>query len=66
MTYCWSVSGTAKLSCSMQFDELLASLAACDAAPGTFWISSAMEMLTGSFRLISARRVTPEPQEMRT
>lgn len=65
MTYCWSVSGTAKFSCSMQFDELLASLSIWDVGSGTFWSSSATEMLTGSFKLISARRVTPKPQAMR-
>lgn len=47
----------------MQFDELLACPFICDA--GLIWVSSAMEMLMGSFKLISASRVTPKSQKMK-
>lgn len=65
MTYCLSFSGTAKFSWSIQLDGLLASLSACNAGLRLFWFSSAMEILMGSFKLISASRVTPKPQKMK-
>lgn len=49
----------------MWFDELLACLPVCDAGLSAFWISSAMEMLMGSFKLILASRVTPKSQKMK-
>lgn len=48
----------------MQFDELLAWLSICEAGLSALWISSAMEMLMGSFKLISASRVTPKSQKI--
>lgn len=62
MTYCLSCSGTAKFSWSIQLDWLLS---ACNAGLRLFWFSSAMEILMGSFKLISASRVTPKPQKMK-
>lgn len=62
MTYCLSCSGTAKFSWSIQLDGLLS---ACNADLRLFWFSSAMEILMGSFKLISASRVTPKPQKIK-
>lgn len=64
MKYCLSFSGTAKFPGSIQSDEPLACLSAWDAGLGAFWVSSAMEMLMGSFKLISASRVTPKAQKV--
>lgn len=63
--YCLSFSGTAKFSWSIQFEEPLASFSICNAGLRLFWTSSAMEILMGSFKLISASRVTPEAQKMK-
>ena len=65
MKYCLSFSGTAKFSWSIRFEELLASFSVCNAGLRLSRISSAMEILMGSFKLISASRVTTKPQEMK-